>query len=72
MNEQPAPEEGRDASLDRRVEEEAMRYPEHEDPAEERERVGLDDRDGERPEPEGAPRPEHADDGPTPSADSQQ
>jgi hypothetical protein len=61
---EPTPEE-RDASLERRVEEQEMRYPGHGDPDEAREDVGLtDERD---PEPEGPPSPPDADrSGPAP------
>ena len=49
----PEPEEW-DASLERREEEEAARYPGHDDPDEMRKRVGLGDQE---PEPRGAPPP---------------
>ena len=57
---QPEPEpEERDASLERRVEEEEMRYPGHGHPDDAREDVGLEEaRD---PEPDGAPLPPDAD-----------
>ena len=56
----PEPEE-RDAPLERREEDDAMRYPGHEDPERAREKVGLDkDR---TPVPEGAPLPEEPDRG---------
>ncbi|HVM16437.1 MAG TPA: hypothetical protein VM290_02515 [Gaiellaceae bacterium] len=60
MTTQPEPEpEERDASLDRRVEEEEMRYPGHGHPDELSSDVGLDEpRD---PEPDGAPMPPDAD-----------
>ena len=44
MHDQPAPEpEERDASPERREEEDAMRYPGHEDPDAARSQVGLRD-----------------------------
>ena len=46
----------RDDDPERRVEEDAQRYPRHEDPDEAREDVGLGD-EGRRGEPEGAPPP---------------
>jgi hypothetical protein len=47
----------RDDDLERRVEEDAQRYPRHEDPDEAREDVGLGDESRRRGEPEGAPAP---------------
>ena len=46
----------RDDDLERRVEEDAQRYPGHEDPDEARDDVGLAGEDR-RAEPEGAPGP---------------
>jgi hypothetical protein len=45
-----------DSDLDRRIEEDAQRYPRHEDPDGARDDVGLGDGDR-RGEPEGAPAP---------------
>ena len=50
------PEEGHDAGTERRVEEDAQRYPAHEDPDAAREDVGLGD-EGRTGTPEGAPDP---------------
>jgi hypothetical protein len=50
------PEEGHDAGSERRVEEEAQRYPAHEDPDAARDDVGLPG-PGRRGEPDGAPPP---------------
>lgn len=60
MTTQPEPEpEERDASLERRVEEQEMRYPGHGTPDEAREDVGLtEERDA---DPDGAPLPPDAD-----------
>jgi hypothetical protein len=55
---EPEPTE-RDAPPERRAEEEAMRYPKHDDPDAAREQVGLDDE--REPEPDGAPLPPNAD-----------
>ncbi len=56
----PTPEE-RDSPPERREEEDAMRYPGHEDPETAREEVGLDRERS--PEPDGAPLPEEPDRG---------
>ena len=59
----PEPEE-RDASPERRREEEAMRAPEHDDPDAARDRAGLPEQAvHERPEPPGTPLPEEPDTG---------
>ena len=64
----PEPEEW-DAPLERRQEEEAARYPGHENPDEMRARVGLGDQE---PEPRGAPLPPHPDRGrPAPLGDDE-
>ena len=60
------PPEPRDAPPEERTEEDAQRYPAHDDPDTVREEIGLGDRG--RPEPPGAPRPEEPESGtPTPS-----
>jgi hypothetical protein len=51
------PEEGHDADTGRRVDEDAQRYPGHEDPDGVREEVGLGGGEGRSGTPEGAPPP---------------
>ena len=50
------PEEGHDEGAERRIEEDAQRYPAHEDPDGVREDVGLGE-EGRRGAPDGAPEP---------------
>ena len=57
---EPTPEEA-GAPPERLDDEDAMRYPGHDDPDAVREQIGLGDRG--RPEPEGAPRPRDPDRG---------
>jgi hypothetical protein len=52
-----AHEEGHDEGMSRRVEEDAQRYPGHEDPDAARDEVGLGE-EGRRGAPEGAPEPD--------------
>ena len=51
------PEEGHDAGTDRRIEEDAQRYPAHEDPDGVRDDVGLGD-ERKSGAPDGAPDPD--------------
>jgi len=67
---EPTPED-QDEPLERVNEEDASRYPGHEDPDSLREQVGLDE--DRSPEPQGAPPPAEPETGaPTPSSDREQ